>query len=258
MKTTGYLGIHPETRPRIFAHRGLTFEGNSQVADENSLRAFELALEAGADFLESDIQVTKDLVPVLFHDSDLKRLLGKRTLISDLMLSEVKSIRLPLQAQIPTLAEALEKFPEAKFNLDIKTPKAEAVGIKTILVHGAENRVLVSSFSERSRKRALAISPTPLATSAGSSKVLSAYLAARTNRSESLLRELDGIDALQVPTKLYGIDFTHPRFVEPVLASGVEIHYWTINDPRQMIDLFQLGAHGIVTDRADLAIKTFS
>jgi glycerophosphoryl diester phosphodiesterase len=258
MKTTGYLGIHPETRPRIFAHRGLTFQGNSQVADENSLKAFELALQAGADFLESDIQVTKDFVPVLFHDADLKRLLGKKSLISELTLAEVKSIRLPFAAEIPTLAEALERFPEAKFNLDIKTPKAEAVGIRTILEHAAENRVLVSSFSERSRKRALAISPAPLATSAGSSKVLSSYLAARTNSTKSLIRELDGIDALQIPTKLYGIDFTHPRFIEPVLASGVEIHYWTINDPRQMIDLFQLGAHGIVTDRADLAIKTFS
>jgi glycerophosphoryl diester phosphodiesterase len=43
-----------------------------------------------------------------------------------------------------------------------------------------------------------------------------------------------------------------------VLAAGVEIHFWTINDPKQMQELFHLGAHGIVTDRADLAMKTFS
>ena len=258
MKTTGYLGIHPEIRPRIFAHRGLTFQGNKQVADENSLQAFELALEAGADYLETDIQITKDFVPVLFHDGDLKRLLGKRTLISELTLAELKSIRLGHSAQIPTLAEALEKFPQAKFNLDIKNPSAEKVGIKTILESAAADRVLVSSFSESSRKRALAMSPTPLASSAGSSKVLASYLAARTSRPEVLFRALAGIDALQIPTKRYGIDFTHPKFVERVLASGVEIHYWTINDPQQMIGLFQLGAHGIVTDRADLAIKTFS
>lgn len=258
MKTTGYLGAHPESRPRIFAHRGLTFQGDLQVADENTLTAFELALAAGADYLESDIQVTKDLVPVLFHDSDLKRLLGRKTRIWDLTLEEVSQIRLPRLGLIPTLAEALEAFPSAKFNLDIKNPRAEAVGVETILKMHAADRVLVSSFSERSRKRALATSPTPLASSAGSSKVLATYLGARANSAKFVLKQLAEIDALQIPTRRYGIDFTHPKFLELVFASGVEIHYWTINDPRQMRELFRLGAHGIVTDRADLAIKTFN
>ena len=75
---------------------------------------------------------------------------------------------------------------------------------------------------------------------------------------KSLLRQLSGIDALQIPTRRYGIDFTHPRFLEQVLPSGVEIHYWTINDPDLMLELFAIGAHGIVTDRADLAVKTFN
>jgi glycerophosphoryl diester phosphodiesterase len=258
MKTTGYLGTHPETRPRIFAHRGLTFQGNTQVADENTLAAFELALVAGADYLESDIQVTKDGVPVLFHDEDLKRLMGKRTLISDLTYEQLKTVRLPFGGQIPTLSEALSKFPDAKFNLDIKTPRGEEVGITTILDLGAAERVLVSSFSESSRKRALANSPTPLASSAGSSKILAVYLAARAKQTNPLLKQLETIDALQIPTKRYGIDFTHPRFLEQVLDSGVEIHFWTINEPSEMLELFSLGAHGIVTDRTDLAIKTFS
>jgi glycerophosphoryl diester phosphodiesterase len=152
----------------------------------------------------------------------------------------------------------LTAFPEAKFNLDLKTPHAETVGIQTILKLKAENRVLVSSFSESSRKRALAISPTPLATSAGSSKVLLSYLLARAGLEKSLAKQLVGIDALQIPTRLYGIDFTHPNFLEKVLPLGVEIHFWTINDPQTMLELFALGAHGIVTDRADLAVKTFS
>jgi glycerophosphoryl diester phosphodiesterase len=258
MKTTGYLGNHPESRPRIFAHRGLTFSGNTEVADENTLKAFELALAAGADYLESDIQVTSDQVPVLFHDRDLKRLLGRKTKISELSWAEVQSIRLPLQGQIPTLERALELFPQAKFNLDIKTPQAETVGIKTISELGASDRVLVSSFSERSRKRALANSGTSLATSAGSSKVLASYLLARAKSIRNLQNQLIGIDALQIPTERYGIDFTHPKFLEQILPLGVEIHYWTINDPIQMQELFGLGAHGIVTDRTDLAIKAFS
>ena len=258
MKTTGYLDTHPGTRPRIFAHRGLTFQGHKSVADENTLQSFELALAAGADYLESDIQVTKDKVPVLFHDGDLTRLAGKKTKVSDLNLAQIKQIELPHLGKIPTLEQALIAFPEAKFNLDLKTPQAETVGIQTILKLNAENRVLVSSFSEASRKRALAISPTPLATSAGSSKVLLSYLLARAGMEKSLAKQLVGIDALQIPIRLYGIDFTHPKFLEQILPLGVEVHFWTINDPQTMLELFALGAHGIVTDRADLAVKTFS
>jgi glycerophosphoryl diester phosphodiesterase len=258
MKTTGYFDTHPGTRPRILAHRGLTFAGDYQVADENTLQSFELALTAGADYLESDIQVTKDQVPVLFHDTDLKRLVGKKTLISDLNLEQLQQIRLPHSGQIPTLTEALKNFPDAKFNLDLKTAQAETVGIETVLALGAQDRVLISSFSEASRKRALATTPTPLASSAGSSKVLASYIYARAGLETSLLRELQQIDALQLPLKRYGIDFTHPKFLERILPSGVEIHYWTINDPKTMLELYSLGAHGIVTDRADVAIATFN
>jgi glycerophosphoryl diester phosphodiesterase len=88
--------------------------------------------------------------------------------------------------------------------------------------------------------------------------VLASYLYARAGLETSLSRELQNIDALQIPMKRYGIDFTHPKFLEKILPTGVEIHYWTINDPKTMSELFSLGAHGIVTDRADIAIRTFS
>jgi glycerophosphoryl diester phosphodiesterase len=127
-----------------------------------------------------------------------------------------------------------------------------------IAATGAFERVLVSSFSESSRIRTLAISPVKLASSAGSSKVLSTYTLARLGLRKQLASSLQGIHALQIPTKMYGIDFTHPRFVEAVLNQDKEIHYWTINDPAEMLSLFALGAHGIVTDRSDIAIKVFS
>lgn len=258
MNTTGYFHNIPEARPRILAHRGLIFAGEKQVADENTLQSFERALAAGADYLESDIQVTKDGVAVLFHDNDLKRLLGSKILISNLSFSQLESLKLPFGGKIPTLFEALTTFPEAKFNLDIKTSAAESVGMEVIADLYAFDRVLVSSFSESSRVRALAKATSPVATSAGSSKILKSYLAALFSSESILEKQLATVDAVQIPTKRYGIDFTNPRFVERVLAQGVEIHYWTINDPKEMIALYNLGAHGIVTDRADLAVKTFS
>jgi len=258
MNTTGYLGPLPDSRPRIFAHRGLVFQGPNQVVDENTLASFELALAAGANYLETDLQLTKDGVPVLFHDSDLTRLVGKKQLVSTFNLSELKSIRLPFGGTIPTLQEALEKFPNAKFNLDFKTRSTESPGMAVVMALGAFDRVLVSSFSDASRRRALAHSPVGLTSSAGSSRVLTSYSLARLGLVKRLAATLESIQALQIPTKMYGIDFTHPRFVEAVLNQRKEIHYWTINDPTEMVSLFTLGAHGIVTDRADIAAKVFS
>jgi glycerophosphoryl diester phosphodiesterase len=258
MNTTGYLAATPASRPRIFAHRGLTFQSGKEVVDENTIDSFDLALAAGADYLETDLQLSKDGIPVLFHDSDLSRLVGSKKLISTLTLDELKGIRLPFGGEIPTLQEALEKFPSAKFNLDFKTPSTESPGMAVIAATASFERVLVSSFSESSRIRALAHSPVNLASSAGSSKVLASYTFARLGLTKQLASSLETVHALQIPTKMYGIDFTHPRFVEAVLNQDKEIHYWTINDPNEMVSLFAIGAHGIVTDRTDIATKVFS
>jgi glycerophosphoryl diester phosphodiesterase len=258
MNPTGYLGAISDSRPRIFAHRGLVFQGDRQVVDENTIDSFELALAAGADYLETDLQLTEDGVAVLFHDSDLSRLVGAKQSVSSLTLSELKQIRLPFGGTIPTLQEALEKFPTAKFNLDFKTRSTESPGMAVIKANGAYERVLVSSFSEASRVRALSHSPVLITSSAGSSKVLASYTLARLNMTKPLADSLADVQALQIPTRMYGIDFTHPRFVEAVLNQDKEIHYWTINDPAEMISLFALGAHGIVTDRCDIATKLFS
>jgi len=258
MNPTGYLGTTPDSRPRIFAHRGLVFQADRQVLDENTIDSFENALAAGADYLETDLQLTKDGVAVLFHDSDLSRLVGSKKLISSLTLEQLKQIRLPFGGTIPTLKEALEKFPSAKFNLDFKTRSTESPGMAVIIEISAFDRVLVSSFSDSSRRRALAHSPVKLASSAGSSRVLTSYILARLNLTKLLAASLKSVQALQIPTKMYGIDFTHPRFVEAVLNQNKEIHYWTVNDPAEMASLFALGAHGIVTDRCDIAARVFS
>ncbi|MGM9968290.1 glycerophosphodiester phosphodiesterase family protein [uncultured Rummeliibacillus sp.] len=76
------------SRPLVFAHRGA-----SAYAIENSLDAFQLALELQSDGLELDIQMTKDQIPVVVHDYNLRRLTGKNALVSDLTLKELKSLK---------------------------------------------------------------------------------------------------------------------------------------------------------------------
>jgi glycerophosphoryl diester phosphodiesterase len=64
------------------------------------------------------------------------------------------------------------------------------------------------------------------------------------------------VQALQIPVGKGPIRFDSPAFIGQMAAVGLELHYWTINEPSEMLRLVGLGAHGIVTDRTDLAVKT--
>lgn len=88
---------------KIFAHRGYTAEGKG----ENTLEAFEQAIEKRL-FIELDIQLTKDEIPIVFHDEDLVRLAKRKEKISQLELSKLRQIPLLNDERIPTLKETLE------------------------------------------------------------------------------------------------------------------------------------------------------
>lgn len=93
-----FLGIH-------YAHRGL-FD-NQSGAPENSLPAFRKAVEAGYG-IELDVQLSKDGIPVVFHDAGLKRMCGVDGNVWDYTLAELKKLRLAgSKASIPTFSEVL-------------------------------------------------------------------------------------------------------------------------------------------------------
>jgi glycerophosphoryl diester phosphodiesterase len=121
---------------------------------------------------------------------------------------------------------------------------------------GAENRVLVSSFSDRRRAKAIALFEHHVVCSAGSVRVLGLWLAAKL-RFGWLIRALaKPVQALQIPTGKGPIRFDSPGFMRQMKDVGLELHYWTINEAEEMLRLIALGADGIVTDRTDIAVKT--
>lgn len=87
---------------------------------ENTIESFEHAIAFGADYIETDIRCTSDGHAVLFHDEDLIRLTGSAERVSALTLKEFKELKFREAGTPTTLTEALSKFPEMKFNLDIK------------------------------------------------------------------------------------------------------------------------------------------
>ena len=236
-------------KPRIFAHRGLAEPLN---LDENTIPAFQAAIDHGATHLESDTQATSDGHAVLFHDSDLKRVAGIDALVSELTLTEVREIRLANGGSIPTLFEALTHFPTAFFNLDIKTKLAIEPTIQAIEDAKAHNRVLVSSFSNPTRKSALKKFSQPVATSASASVALAAWASHTLLFGLGFRSIVSEVDALQVPVRLGIVNFSNSAFIKRVQRHKTEIHFWTINDPIEMGALINAGADGIVSDRVDL------
>lgn len=234
--------------PRVFAHRGL-----ATGAPENTLAAFERALEAGAGYLESDVRATRDGVAVLAHDPDLRRLTGRPGRLAALTWEELADVDVHGH-RVPTLREALERFPTARFNLDLKSPDAVAAAVSAIREAGAVERVLVSSFDEG--RRAAGVRALPgVATSASWRIAARALAALRAGLPRTAAKVLNGVHAVQVPETLRGVRVVSPSTVFGFHRAGVEVHVWTVNAASAMRRLLDWGVDGIVTDRADVAVS---
>lgn len=233
--------------PRVLAHRGLS-QHRSGI-DENSLLAFQEAIEHGATHIESDVHATKDGVAVLFHDSDLRRVAGLDVPIAKLSYRELTEVRLIHGGKIPSLDEVLGL--QVKLNLDIKASGAIMPTVRAIEENQAHDRVLVSSFSSSRRRKALRLLSKPVATSASMREVILAW-ASSSLGGVGFGLVAQGLDAFQVPPAQGPIRFASSRFISLAKQHGIEVHFWTVNDPEQMRELLALGADGIVSDRIDL------
>jgi glycerophosphoryl diester phosphodiesterase len=244
-RSSPYLSPAP---PRVLAHRGLAID-----APENTLLAFLKALAVGVTHIETDVRASRDGVSVISHDRGLSRLTGRHVNVADLTVAELQDIDLGFGQTYCTLAEALDAFPDARFNIDIKSPDAVAPTVEAILEAGAIRRVLVTSFSER--RRAAAVRSLPgVATSASGRLFLYSLFAAKASLTPLVRAGLRRVDAIQVPERALRVKVTTERMLRRFHAAGVEVHVWTINDPADMRRLLALGVDGIVTDRADLAM----
>lgn len=137
----------------VIAHRG-----DSAHAPENTMRAFEAALKAGADEIETDVRVTKDGVAVLLHDASLFRTTGKEAELKDLTFEDIRQLDAGNFAsekfkncRIPTLEEALSKYlDKIPFEIELKAFGAVMPAIQALQKfadHGVFERVLLTSFN---------------------------------------------------------------------------------------------------------------
>lgn len=243
--------------PRVLAHRGLvTAAGEDSGVWENSAASFAAAHAAGAEYIETDCQVTADGDVVLFHDATLQRLSGDPRAIREVRTRELARIFAD-HGGLLTVADALSSFPTARFNIDVKTSDAPELLGPLLVDH--THRVLVTSFSDANRRATVAAvlragAALRPATSGGSRTI--AAVRALSALRLSPARPLRDIDALQIPERHAALRILTPALLRAAHAHGTEVHVWTVNDADDMRRLVALGVDGIVSDRADLALAT--
>jgi glycerophosphoryl diester phosphodiesterase len=221
--------------PIAFAHRG-----GASEAPENTMPAFQRAVDLGYTYLETDVHATTDGVLVAFHDADLSRTCGRPGLISALPWSEMADARVDGREPIPLLEDLLGSFPQARVNIDCKADSAVDSLVAAIRRTGSIDRVCVGAFSDRRLRRLRAFLGPGLCTSYGPGQVAALKMSGRV---------AGGGQAVQVPVRAGRVTVLDERFVRAAHRRGLHVHVWTIDDADEMRRLLDLGVDGVMTDR---------
>ncbi|MCY7395017.1 MAG: glycerophosphodiester phosphodiesterase [Nocardioides sp.] len=251
---TGYAFLDaPAPGDRLaFAHRGGARHPDL-AGLENTEKAFAHAVALGYDYLETDVHVTRDGVLLAFHDGVLERVSDGTGSLADLSAAEVSAFRIGGEP-IPTLGELFDAFPEARFNIDLKSDGAVEALADFVQQREAHDRVLVGSFSSRRLLRFRRLTRGRVPISAGPLEVA----LFRLLPSGRLARLLTGgrVAALQVPHRAGPISVVTAGLVRRAHWAGAHVHVWTIDDPAEMVELLDRGVDGLITDRTDVLKRT--
>lgn len=225
----------------VLAHRGGSIESY-----ENTLASFAYAQSIGCKYIETDVQVSLDGIPYIFHDESLERITGIKSIFSSITSSEIDKIRIFKDHPIPKLDTALKEFPELFFQIDLKTDLVAIPALEVIKKNDAEKRVCIASFNSNRLKQVKENYP-EMCLSMGPKEVVKLLLA-----SFGLFKgEIPG-DCLQVPIYSHGIKVVTKRFIKFVQSKNLKIMVWTINDKKTLKKLINMNVDGIITDTPKL------
>lgn len=241
--------MHPR---RLYAHRGASAE-----RPENTMVAFERAIEVGADALETDVHLTRDGHVIVSHDDDALRMTGTRLRWADITLDDARRLDAgwgfvardgtrPFAGKgvtVPTFEELLLGFPTVHLNVDLKEPRAIEPMLELVRRHRAEERVTLASFDTTT---ALAIRRRGYAGETGLSQ---GEVATLVGLPALLWRQLPLTGtAAQLPTSHGPVHFDRAAFIAKCHAIGLRIDFWVIDLPAEAQRLLELGADGIMTN----------
>ena len=231
--------------PIIIAHRGAASD-----APENTLLAFELAHQQGADAVELDVKLSADGVPVVIHDATVDRTTDGNGTVADLDLVALKKLDAGEGQKIPTLDEVFESIGKKVFiNVELtnyyNTRDDQLVDrvAEVVKKHNFSQRIFFSSFLPKNLKRAAQLLPqTPRG------------LLTQDTFAGWLLRTFffrrGDYQALHPLMKN-----TSRKKIERIHAINRRVYTWPINNAAEMLRLADWGVDGIITGDTKLAVK---
>ena len=221
-----------------FAHRG-----GASDNPENTMPAFQHAVDLGYTYLETDVHATSDGVLLAFHDSSLDRTTDMAGEINDLPWSEVKRARVDGREPIPLFDDFMEQFPHCRINIDCKADSAVDALIASLRRHDCLDRVLVGGFSDSRLHLLRRELGEGLCTSFGPKQIAALRTTGRVPW---------GGHAAQVPVESGPLTIVNETFIERAHSRGLHVHVWTIDEPGEMQRLLDLGVDGLMTDRPQI------
>ncbi len=228
----------------IWAHRGA-----SARQPENTIAAFTAAMEAGADGVELDVQLTADGVPVVIHDEKVDRTHDGTGWVSGFTLAQLQNLQSlikpkgnPMVTRIPSLAEALDLLTVGAqlINIELKNSVKPYKGLENKILalvreRNLADRVVLSSFNHYSLQRLR---------ERGWTGELAAVHDGMLREPWRYFRELD-VQAVHPPRHVLMV----PGFVTRAHRAGFKVRVWTVNKAAQRQRCARLGVDGIFTDQ---------
>ncbi len=240
--------------PLAIAHRGGALLGDGARL-ENSMVAFQAAVDLGYRYAETDVHATRDGVLVAFHDLSLEPVTDGLGLIGELTFAELQRAKIAGREPIPSFEDLLTTWPELRLNVDAKSPQSVPLLAKAISRHRAWDRICVASFSARNLHLARRLLDPRVAT-AYSAVGVAALRLLPTARLRSRLLSGVGL-AAQVPVRHRRLEIVNRTFIDRAHLLGKQVHVWTIDTPDEMHALLDLGVDAIMTDRIDVLREVF-
>ncbi len=233
-----------------FAHRGSLTE-----APENTLPAFQLAIEHGVKAIELDVQLTKDGHLVVCHDHKLTRFNKHAGLIKDYTLEEIKQIDIGSSFHekykgvvLPTLSEVLEVCPkDLLLNIEVKNIPVIYQGIEKKLIdclreHERLSNVILSSFDHVALKNIQEIDPSIPLGMLFYYRILNPWEYAKQS----------GLNITSIhPNNVY----TDKEFVRECKAFGYNVYPYTVNDMERYEQLVEYGVDGAFSNNPEIFVR---
>lgn len=236
-------------RTLVLGHRGA-----KAYAPMNTLPAFELAAEQGADGVELDTHLSKDGHLIVLHDFSVDHTTDGSGLARDMTLAELKQLDAGSKlfgerfagTRIPTLDEVFESVGKRLFiNVEIKSEAEQTDGVEQVVAdciarHNLSKTIIVSSFNGLALQRFHAIMP------------------------EVAIGFLYAPDYTYFPEAVEGLPLQarHPHhtminndYMKWARSLNLRVNTWTVNDPQRAIELKKLGVDAVITDAPDVILE---